>query len=125
MILDSNALSALAEQDPDLIQLIQRSSRLCVTLITVGEYHYGISQSRRRTELADWLEALLARADVLQPTLQTIPHYAAIRSELKAAGTPIPANDCWIAALVRQHDLPIVSRDRHFDCVGGIRRLDW
>ena len=29
------------------------------------------------------------------------------------------------AALCRQHSLPLVSRDQHFDFVHGLRRLDW
>lgn len=33
--------------------------------------------------------------------------------------------DVWIAALCRQHDLPLLSRDRHFDQVTGIKRLEW
>jgi predicted nucleic acid-binding protein len=45
--------------------------------------------------------------------------------ELKRAGTPIPSNDVWIAALCRQHSLPVVSRDRHFDAVPGLKRLHW
>jgi tRNA(fMet)-specific endonuclease VapC len=48
-----------------------------------------------------------------------------VRVELKSAGTPIPSNDVWIAALCRQHRLPLLSRDRHFDGVPGIRRLAW
>lgn len=51
--------------------------------------------------------------------------YAEVRSELKKAGTPIPANDGWIAALCRQHDLPLLSQDKHFDSVKGLRRVDW
>jgi tRNA(fMet)-specific endonuclease VapC len=47
------------------------------------------------------------------------------RFELKQEGKPIPANDLWISALCRQHSLPLVSRDRHFDAVAGLRRLDW
>jgi predicted nucleic acid-binding protein len=31
----------------------------------------------------------------------------------------------WIAALARQHALPILSRDRHFDFVPGLRRIGW
>ncbi len=31
----------------------------------------------------------------------------------------IPTNDLWIAALCRQHSLPLLSRDRHFDLVAG------
>jgi tRNA(fMet)-specific endonuclease VapC len=125
MILDTNALSALAERDGDLIRRIQSAPRLCVTLISLGEFHYGVSRSRKGAELTAWLNAFLLRAEVLTPTLLTLPHYADVRRELKLAGTPIPANDCWIAALVRENKMPIVSRDTHFDLVRGLRRLDW
>jgi tRNA(fMet)-specific endonuclease VapC len=57
--------------------------------------------------------------------MATLPHYASVRSELRQAATPIPANDCWIAALVRQHGMPLLSRDQHFDLVDDIRRLEW
>ncbi|MBT3290058.1 MAG: PIN domain-containing protein, partial [Victivallales bacterium] len=45
--------------------------------------------------------------------------------ELKAAGTPIPTNDVWIAALCREHRLPLVSRDSHFAAVSALRRVVW
>jgi tRNA(fMet)-specific endonuclease VapC len=125
MILDTNALSALAEGNRDLFRAIRFAPRLSVTLISLGEFRYGIARSRRGDELQAWLDAFLGRAQVLSPTLATLPHYAAIRAELKANGTPIPANDCWIAALVREHRLPFVSRDRHFDAVAGIERVEW
>jgi predicted nucleic acid-binding protein len=31
----------------------------------------------------------------------------------------------WIASLAKEHSLPIVSRDLHFDWVRGVRRVDW
>ena len=52
---------------------------------------------------------------------QATNHYAAINLELRQTGKPIPTNDLWIAALCRQHDLPLLSRDRHFDAVSGIQ----
>jgi len=55
----------------------------------------------------------------------TADEYAEIRSELKRAGRPIPGNDLWIAALARQHALPLLSRDRHFDLVPGLKRVGW
>ena len=57
--------------------------------------------------------------------IATVRHYAAIRQEQKGAGNPIPANDVWIAALARQHAMPVMSRDSHFDCVGGLSRRSW
>jgi predicted nucleic acid-binding protein len=43
--------------------------------------------------------------------------------ELKQQATPIPANDTWIAALVRQYRLPLLSNDAHFDVVAGLQRI--
>ena len=43
--------------------------------------------------------------------------------QLRAAGTPIPTNDIWIAALVVQHDLTLFSRDAHFDALPQIPRV--
>ncbi len=125
MILDTNAVSALAAQDKALTELVQTAPRVAVTIISLGEYAFGISKSRYRAELEVWLDALLLKVDVLHLEQKTLPFYAEVRGRLKVAGTPIPANDCWIAALAQQHRLPIVSQDRHFDSVKGIQRIDW
>ena len=125
MILDTNAMSALAEQNKALKELVQAAPRIAVTIISLGEYAFGISQSRHRAELETWLDALLLKVDVLLLEPKTLHFYAEVRGRLKAAGTPIPANDCWIAALAQQHRLPIVSQDRHFDSVKAIQRIGW
>ena len=39
------------------------------------------------------------------------------------AGTPIPENDIWIAALALEHQQQVLSNDRHFDLVPGIERI--
>jgi predicted nucleic acid-binding protein len=62
---------------------------------------------------------------VLNVDEETAGHYAEVREELKSKGHPIPANDLWIAALARQHRLPVLSRDEHFDFVPGLKRIDW
>ena len=51
--------------------------------------------------------------------------YAELRRELKTAGTPIPSNDSWIAALAREHRLPVVTRDVHFQAIRGLHLLTW
>ena len=125
MILDTNAISALAGEDKVLTDLVQAAPRIAVTIISLGEYAFGISQSRHRAELEAWLDAFLLKVDVFILEQKTLPFYAEVRARLRAAGTPIPANDCWIAALAQQHRLPIVSQDRHFDSVKGLQRIDW
>jgi len=39
----------------------------------------------------------------------------ALFRQLRLAGTPIPTNDIWVAALVVQHGLALCARDAHFD----------
>jgi predicted nucleic acid-binding protein len=52
---------------------------------------------------------------VLLPDLETAEQYAWIHAQMKRAGTPIPANDLWIAAQVLQHNLTLITRDEHFE----------
>ena len=40
-------------------------------------------------------------------------------------GRPIPENDVWIAAMARQYDLPVATRDAHFPVVPRIAILNW
>ena len=125
MILDTNGLSALAEGEPGLEPLLRRAAQVAIPVIVLGEYRYGISQSRNHIHYEQWLAEYLPSFRILDVDERTTLSYSAVRSELKKAGTPIPSNDVWIAALCRQHSLPLLSRDRHFDAVFGITRLDW
>ena len=94
-------------------------------MIVLGEFRYGIAQSKHRTAYEQWLRTELPAFEALPVTDATTVFYAALRVTLKRNGTPIPANDAWIAALASQHGLPILSRDRHFDVLPRIERQGW
>lgn len=125
MILDTSGLSAVADGDPALELILLRASELAVPVIVLGEFRYGIRQSRDRARYERWLSEYLPGYRVLPVDEVTAEQYAEIRDELKRKGRPIPANDLWIAALARQHALPVLSRDRHFDSVPGLKRMGW
>lgn len=125
MILDTNALSAAADGDPGLAAVLARAEQMAIPVIVLGEYRHGIAQSRNRASYENWLTGLLNDCMVLDINEPTSHHYAEITLELKRKGKPIPTNDVWIAALCRQHSLPLLSRDRHFDLVSGSKRIAW
>jgi predicted nucleic acid-binding protein len=125
VILDTNGLSALAEGESALEPILRKAAEIAIPVIVLGEYRYGISQSRNRTQYERWLADYLPSFRILDVDERTAISYSAVRAELRQAGTPIPSNDVWIAALCRQHSLPLLSRDRHFDAVSGITRLAW
>lgn len=125
MIIDTNALSAVAEGHPSVESSLRNAIEVAIPVIVLGEYLYGVSQSSRRAEHENWLKEFIPGYRVLDVDQDTALRYAMLRSELRKAGTPIPSNDIWIAALSRQYALPILSRDRHFDVVNSLRRIDW
>ena len=42
---------------------------------------------------------------------------------MKTAGTPIPTNDIWIAAVAFQHGYRLFSKDKHFSLIPGMVQL--
>jgi tRNA(fMet)-specific endonuclease VapC len=125
LILDTNALSAVADGEVSAVGIVGRAERLAVPVIVLGEYGLGIAQSRHRAIYQNWLRDWISAVVVLDIDEETTQFYAAIGLELKKKGKPIPANDLWIAATCRQHSMPLLSRDKHFDSIAGLRRLDW
>jgi predicted nucleic acid-binding protein len=125
VILDTNALSALVDDVPEMVARVRPVRELSLPVIVLGEYRYGISRSRRREEYEAWLDRDLSLFRILPVTARTTPHYAALRLALQERGQPIPANDLWIAALAREHRLPIVTRDPHFAQVPGAEVVGW
>lgn len=123
MILDTNALSAWADGDPSIAPPLVSADRLVIPGVVLGEYYFGIRGSRFRERYETWLREYLPLAEIAAITSRTADAYADLRRDLKRAGRALPANDIWIAAIARQHSLPILSRDHDFDLVEGIRRI--
>ena len=115
----------MADGDVGVQPHLNRADYLALPVIVLGEYKYGIRKSRYRAQYEKWLAELSGHSLVLAVDEETTEHYAELRSELRRSGHPIPANDVWIAALVRQHALPLLSRDRHFDLVPRLKRFGW
>ena len=123
MILDTNALSAIAEGEPAAVAIIEQALEVFLPVVVIGEYRYGIRQSRHKLRYEEWLRRMIPKSGILNIDLRTADEYALIRLELRLRGLPIPANDAWIAALARQHDQPVLSRDRHYEAISALRRI--
>ena len=67
----------------------------------------------------------LQNATLLLPDQGTSERYGQVKAELAGIGKPIPDNGVWIAAMARQFDLPLVTRDGHFAAVPRLTTLAW
>jgi predicted nucleic acid-binding protein len=125
MILDTNALSALADGDEAFAEKMEAVSVPSLPSIVLGEFRYGILGSKFHGRYEGWLQNSLKAFAVVSVDGATAEHYASIRFGLKSRGMPIPENDIWIAALALQYRLPVLSREKHFSFIPEIRHVTW
>ena len=122
--LDTNRLTDLFQGDMGLAEQLGYCDEVWVPLVVLGEIKAGFFGGTQQTRNEALLQALLAKSTVgiLMPTRATADHYARVFVQLKRAGTPIPDNDLWIAAMVLEHNLTLITRDRHFDRIPQLLR---
>ena len=91
----------------------------------LGELYYGAYRSARPEKHLAQIERFLAAVDVLNPDEETSRLYGQIATALALAGTPIPQNDIWIAAMAVQTGLPLATCDGHFTRNSDLTVLQW
>jgi tRNA(fMet)-specific endonuclease VapC len=125
VLLDTNAVAALFKDDPAVHERLSQHVRVLVSAVVLGELYFGAQKSTRLDKHLRQINRFLTEVAVVESDAATAYEYGLIRNELRIKGRPIPENDIWIAAAARQHDVTLVSRDRHFAEVDNLRWEQW
>jgi tRNA(fMet)-specific endonuclease VapC len=122
--LDTNRLTDLFQGDASLAAFLGMCDEVWIPFVVLAEMKAGFYGGTRQNQNEALLANLLARetVNILYAGRETTEQYARLFVFLKRAGTPIPDNDLWIAAMAIEHDLALVTRDRHFDKLPHLRR---
>ena len=89
--MDTNGLFALADGEFTLEPILREAAEVALPVIVLGEFRYGVRQSRDRQRYEQWLTESLGNFRILDVDETTAASYATVRMELKKAGTPIPS----------------------------------
>ena len=125
VLVDTNVVVAYFRGDKVIHPHFAGVTPLYLPWVVLGELHFGAQRAQRRQEQLAYIQDLLTYAVVLFPDQDTTEMYGRVKAELARLGTPIPDNDLWIAAVARQHHLPLATRDAHFTQVPGLKTLAW
>ncbi len=125
ILIDSNRFIDFCAGDRAVIDTFEQAALLVVPFVVLAEIRAGAAVIKRGDAQVRVLNELLQQPGVriAHSSDTTAHHYAAIYARLRRAGTPIPTNDIWIAALAIEHALLLYSRDKHFDLIPSIPRL--
>jgi tRNA(fMet)-specific endonuclease VapC len=122
VLIDTSIYSLAMRGDAGIVGVLRKIDRIGFSAISVGELYSGFKGGRReinnREELALFLDS--PRVAVHAIDVETADFYATILDKLRAAGTPIPTNDIWIAAVTFQHGYQLLSKDQHFHSIPGL-----
>jgi len=125
ILLDTNIVIALFGREAVIEQRLAEAEEVFVSSIVLGELYYGAQKSTRVETNVTRVNTFAASNAILGCDTTTAQYYGAIKNQLRAKGQPIPENDIWIAAIAKQHQLTLVTRDGHFRAVDGLTIEQW
>ncbi|MBN1611224.1 MAG: type II toxin-antitoxin system VapC family toxin [Polyangiaceae bacterium] len=128
LCLDTSAYSHFKRGDEPAVEAIAWTRRIAVPVVVLGELRAGFAAGKRSSINERELRAFLSNpvVEVLDVDEPASAIYAEIVQQLKRAGTPLPSNDIWIAALAAREGLPVLTYDAHFQAIPrvGVRLLE-
>ena len=114
--LDTCAYSHFKRGTVSAVNVIPRARWIGMPAVVLGElrsgFRLGNHFDRNEAELQEFLDNPVVH--ILEVDNMASYHYAETVAELYRAGTPVPTNDIWIAAIAIREGATIITYDGHF-----------
>lgn len=127
-LLDTNILIAAMKGHPavrDRLEALPLND-LRLSAIVLGELEFGAEKSAHGERNRARLAALAQRLPLVGIDAATTLYYAQVRALLERQGTPIGANDTWIAAQALASRATLVTdNEREFSRVPDLPLENW
>ncbi len=127
-LLDTNMASYVIKGNfPHVRQRLLKvaMSEVGISVITEAELRFGVSRLPQAVKLRTAVEEFLLRVEVLPWDSEAAMIYARLRAMLEENGEPIGNLDLMIAAQALAAEAILLTNDRVFRRVKGLRIEDW
>lgn len=96
-----------------------------ISVVTEAELRFGVTRKPEVVRLKAAVEEFLLRVEVLPWDSEAAQQYARVRAALEQAGEPMGHLDMMIAAQALAAKAVLVTHDRVFRRVKGLKVEDW
>jgi tRNA(fMet)-specific endonuclease VapC len=127
-LLDTNTVSYIIKDNfPRVRERLLKvpMSEVGISVITEAELRFGVARLPHATKLEIVVEEFLLRVEVLPWDSKAARHYARLRATLEEIGEPMGNMDRLIASQALAEEAILVSHDRVFRRVKGLKVEDW
>lgn len=123
ILLDTNCYTTFLAGDHKVLQALTEAQTTFMSIFVLGELYAGFKGGTREKENRDILGKFLKKPSVntLNASIETAQLFGIIKDILKQAGRPMPINDVWIAAHALESGAVLVTYDKHFQNIPGLR----
>ena len=127
-LLDTNSASYIIKGHPSRVSerlLRVPMAEVAISVITEAELLFGVERRPELPKLRIAVEEFLLRPQILPWDSDAARHYARLRAELERKGMPMGNLDMMIAAQALASGAVLVSGDRVFQRIRGLKVEDW
>jgi tRNA(fMet)-specific endonuclease VapC len=127
-IIDTSVMVAFLKGLPDAVDKIDeltKNGNVSITTITYYELLKGASLSSMRQENLSEITKAIANIIVVDLSLEACAEAAEIYRELKEEGRLIGEFDIIIAAIARANHETLLTSDKQFKCIKGLKLANW
>ena len=125
LALDTSAYSRFRAGDTRVLDLVTSAEIVLIPATVLGElygaFEMGSRPRENRVALSEFLTEPFVR--FVPVSADVARQYGRVYAGLRRAGTPIPANDMWIAAAAIDQGACLLTFDRDFEHVAGLDRI--
>ena len=100
-------------------------SELGISAITAGELLFGLAKNSAATQLSTIVHEFLIRIDVLPWDSAVAECYGVLRADMQRTGKTLGNLDMLIAAHALSLEIVLITNDRAFSQVDGLKIEDW
>lgn len=125
-LLDTNIVIELFKGNSTITEFLETlEEEINIPFAVLGELYLGSYRSANPKKHIKQINSFLERCNVLIADDETANHNALIKTALLQKGKPIPENDMWIAAVSKQFDLKLHTKDKHFKEIDNLNLQSW
>ena len=126
ILLDTSAYSHFLRGNELVLDALVEADTIFMSIFVLGELYSGFRRGSKHKQNKKNLGKFLDKpsVQVLEGTSETALIFAEIKNALKSSGSPIPLNDIWIAANAIETGAVLITFDKHYTFVPGLRIWD-